>query len=107
MTREPTEMELRCAKALWQLETGFMWGTNQIGDGRPVAAWVSYLPKARAVIDELRKPTYGMIEVAERAACGMRVGGGKDPAAVAHRQTVARIIYLGAIDAASPPEETP
>jgi hypothetical protein len=95
MTREPTEMELRVAKAICRevcedhLASGFAM-PQDFQNGLD-ADWREYLPTARAAIRAMREPTTEMLR---DALIGMPV-----------RTEPAAAIWEVLIDAASPQEE--
>lgn len=58
MDREPTGMELRCAAALYECHTGYLWDDMAVGS---VQYWI-WLKTARVMIREMRTLSYDIVQ---------------------------------------------
>jgi len=104
VTNEPTEMELRVAKAIYERATVMPNGQLHLMKKKP---WeklqnisrVKYLNDARAAIRAMRAPTTEML------TCGYAAGYAADNGADEVTEVLAEIVYTAMIRAASPQEE--
>lgn len=107
MSREPTEMELRVAKAIWDCrEVGFPKFTRQTWDQGTLLAREATLHLACAAIRVMREPTKEMCVAGIDEGCSQidydEVSGQTN---CSLRSDAPGMIWQAMIDAASPPEE--
>jgi len=90
MTREPTEMELRVAKAICNVSNRAPWADEN---------YDLFIDEARAAIRAMQAPTNEML------TCGYAAGYAADDGVDEVTEVLAEVVYTAMIRAASPPEE--
>lgn len=58
MDREPTGMELRCARVLYECHTGYLWDDIAVDS---VQYWI-WIKTARAMIQEMRTLSFDIVQ---------------------------------------------